>query len=139
VSSFLENLLEEELKIVNKHLPRERVSLCEALERNPPEVALRDGSRHRFDERELKELKELMGERACELYLPIIVYYYYGLERGVYAVKGDAETLAVSKMLGREGTGEKGNLYISRAEFMLIRSRFRTTTSLAFVPARGQP
>jgi len=130
MNSILEKLLEEELRIVNKHLPYKRASLREMLLEERPEIVLRDGSKHLFDKRELRLLRGLLeGDRDIEL--PIIIYYLGG---GVYMVSGRENVEVVSKVLGRERAPESDKIYLSRSEVIDLRATLRTTTTIVFTP-----
>ena len=130
MSSLLERLLEEELRIVNKHLPYKRISLREALSEERPEIVLRDGSRHLFDKKELHLLRDLL-EGSRDIELPIIIYY---LGRGVYMVSGRENVVVISKVLGRERVPESDRIYLSRSEVVNLRVALRTTTTIVFTP-----
>jgi len=130
MSSLLERLLEEELRIVNKHLPYKRISLREALSEERPEIVLRDGSRHLFDKKELHLLRDLL-EDDHDIELPIIIYY---LGRGVYMVSGRENVVVISKVLGRERVPESDRIYLSRSEVVNLRVALRTTTTIVFTP-----
>jgi len=130
VSSTLERLLEEELRLANKHLPYRKISLREALSRERPEMILRDGSRHMLDRKELNLLRGLLGDDR-DLELPIIIYY---LGRGVYMVSGRENVAIISKILGKERSSESDRVYLSRPEVIDLRMILRTTTTIVFAP-----
>lgn len=135
MNELIERYLELELKIVNRHLPYSRISLCEALRSETPEVVLRDGSTHRFDRRELIILKEVLGEDFCDLMLPIFVYYDIDIGKGTYRVRGKREAMAVARLLGKE---ENEEIFLTRAELIELRSRLRTTTTIVFISRRAE-
>ncbi len=130
MSSTLERLLEEELRLANKHLPYRKISLREALSRERPEMILRDGSRHMLDRKELNLLRGLLGDDR-DLELPIIIYY---LGRGVYMVSGRENVAIISKILGKERSSESDRVYLSRPEVIDLRMILRTTTTIVFAP-----
>jgi uncharacterized protein (UPF0216 family) len=135
MNSVLDKFLEEELRIANKHLPYQKIGLCEALNMDKPEVVLRDGSTHRFDKRELQLLKDLLGELACDVQVPVIIYYQYGLGKGIYYVAGKLEASLVSKLLGEKPAyTDREKIFLSRPEVIYIRTILRTTSTVAFIP-----
>lgn len=136
MNSIIDKLLEEELKITNKHLPYQKIGLCQALETGKPEVTLRDGTTHRIDKKELELIKQILGELACEIQVPIIIYYQYGLGKGTYYVTGKPETILISKLLNRGEEVDISNekLFLSRPEVIFLRTILRTSTTVAFIP-----
>jgi len=130
MTSTLERLLEEELRLANKHLPYRKISLREALSKERPEIVLRDGSRHLLDRRELHLLRDLLGYDR-DLELPIIIYY---LGRGIYMVSGRDNVAIVSKVLGRGEVLKSDSIYLSRPEVIDLRMVLRTTTTIVFAP-----
>jgi len=135
MNSILDRLLEEELKITNKHLPYHKIGLCQALETDKPEVTLRDGTTHRIDKKELELIKQILGELACEIQVPIIIYYQYGLGKGTYYVTGKLEAILISKLLNKEEVDIRNEkLFLTRPEIIFLRTILRTSTTVAFIP-----
>lgn len=133
MSEDIEKLLVDELKIVNKHLPHQKINLCTALKLEKPEIILRDGSIHRFDRKELNLIREILGEKACNIDVPIIIYYHYSFGKNIYEVNGKVEIELINKLLEKQ-TIINDKLYLSRPEIIHIRMVLRTTTTIAFIP-----
>jgi uncharacterized protein (UPF0216 family) len=129
---ILTRYLEGELRLVNKHIPYKRRNLCELLKEPIPYIILRDRSVHVFDMEELKRLKQVLGNRACDLSLPIIVEYIPSDQEGFYVVNGALEVEAVSKVLGCEGKEE--HLILYRPQIIELRRKLRTTTTILIKP-----
>jgi len=129
---FLSRYLEGELRLVNKHVPYKRKNLCELLEEPVPYIVLRDGSIHVFDPEELRRLKQVLGDRACNLSLPIIVEYVPSDQEGFYVVNGALEVEAVSKVLECKGEGVQLVLY--RPQVIELRRKLRTSTTILIKP-----
>jgi len=129
---LVETALSEELKIINKHLPYKRIGLCELLSMENPHIILRDGSINLVDRRELELLRNLLGDDACSLYIPIIIEYHPSLGEGVYVIKDNLGAVALSKLLSVEYRGSP--IYIYRPQLFEIRSVLRTTTTIVFIP-----
>lgn len=129
---ILTRYLEGELRLVNKHIPYKRRNLCELLKEPIPYIILRDGAVHVFDMEELKRLKQVLGNRACDLSLPIIVEYIPSDQEGFYVVNGALEVEAVSKVLGCEGKEE--HLILYRPQIIELRRKLRTTTTILIKP-----
>lgn len=129
---ILTRYLEGELRLVNKHIPYKRRNLCELLKEPIPYIILRDGSVHVFDMEELERLKQVLGNKACDLSLPIIVEYIPSDQEGFYVVNGALEVEAVSKVLGCEGKEE--HLILYRPQIIELRRKLRTTTTILIKP-----
>lgn len=82
-----EDLLNKEIMRVNLHLPRQRVSLNEALRNGDGYVILRDGSMHYFRSSELEYLSDILEDDEREkLKLPIILEIST-VDRGYFRVR----------------------------------------------------
>ncbi|HDI12911.1 MAG: hypothetical protein DRN83_01220 [Hadesarchaea archaeon] len=126
----MDRLIKLELGRLNAHLPRNRVSLREALASPNPGVNTLDGSRHVFKREELRFLAGLLPEdRWDELRLPILISFEHGLGRGAAKIKGNVETWIAGKILGKEADGE---MVIYRPEVLLLRRKLPTTTQYVF-------
>jgi len=134
--NFYEDLitraLRKELLIVNRHLPYKRISLCDLLAMDIPRYVSRDGSVNLVDPRELRYLKELAGDHACKLYIPIVIEYSPSLGEATYIVRDEIAARVLAKMLNIKYDGR--TLIIYRPQLYEIRSRLRTTTTTVFIP-----
>lgn len=129
MDELLDVFLKEELRIVNRHLPRERVSLCRLLEMEIPYIITSDGGIHVFDYKEL-ELLAKISNKNCSLKLPIILEYVPEGE-GIYVVKGSLEAEVVSKVLKLHTTTP---LILHRTSVLELRRALRTTTTILLNP-----
>jgi len=128
----LERLLMEELRLVNKHAPYEKVSLCDLIRMEVPFIVLRDGSQHILDPRELTRLHALLGSEACSLHLPLIIEYIPGEREGVYLVRDPLEAKVVASLLGLSSYSVP--LFLSRPHVLELRRLLRTTTTILLNP-----
>ncbi len=125
--------LKDELRIINKHIPYRRISLCELIDMSPPYIILRDGTTHLIDRRELQLLADVLEDKACSLKIPIIIEASPSLGEGVYKIRDPIAALAVAKILGLDYNG-KGELIFYRPQLYELRTRLRTTTTIIFTP-----
>lgn len=124
----LERFLREELRIVNRHAPISRPSLCDLLREELPKVALRDGTTHYFDPRELRHVQEIAGDLACDVRLPMVIEYVVGAGEGTYVVRERPAALAMCAELG---LGECSvPLFLYRPQVIELRRKLRTTTTI---------
>ncbi|MEM4490194.1 MAG: DUF61 family protein [Desulfurococcaceae archaeon] len=131
MSDVLDVFLREELRIVNKHIPRKRVSLCELLEMKIPYVTTHDGTLHVFDPREL-ELLAKISNRDCSLMLPMIIEYIPEKE-GTYVIKNPIEAGIVASILKIE---KQTPLFLHRAHVLELRRILRTTSTILLNPGQ---
>jgi len=130
---ILRALLVEELRISNKHLPTRRVPLSKLLEMEYPHVVLRDGTRHYFRKRELRELAEVAGDLADRLMLPIVIVVRSDMGEGTAIIEDEVAAKVVAKILGIEYRG--GALHLYRPQLAILREKFDTVFQVAiFVP-----
>ncbi len=124
--------LREELRLVNKYLPYKRISLCRLIEMENPYIVSRDGAISLIDKRELMFLKNILGDKACELKIPIVIEYSPSMGEAAYIVRDETAARALSKILGIRYSG--GELVIYRPQLYEIRVKLRTTTTIVFIP-----
>lgn len=95
-------ILGYELRKLNTHLPKQRLSLRELLLVEDPTVEAADGSAIVLKKSELQELANIVpAECHGSLKLPIIVLRRMELGRSVYTVSGERlEEFTVRKILG---------------------------------------
>ncbi len=128
---FLDVFLREELKIVNKHLPRRRASICELINMEVPYIQTSNGSIHVFDPRELEILASISG-RNCNLKLPIILEYLAEGD-GVYIIRDPLESQVVASILNISFSTP---LYLDRTRILELRRILRTTTIILLNPGQ---
>ncbi len=126
-------VLTRELRIVNRHLPYKRVSLCDLEKMDIPYIVLRDGTAHLIDPRELEYLTNLLGKDKCKLLLPIIIEARQSLGEGTYIVRDRVAKRVIAEILGVEYEEEKP-LIIYRPHLYKIREVLPTTTTIIFSP-----
>ncbi|MEM0026424.1 MAG: DUF61 family protein [Ignisphaera sp.] len=119
-SSKIDKLLELELRVANKHLPIQRLTIEELINMSYPYVRLRDGSIHTFKKSELKKLRSyLNAEEAKKLLLPIIVILRPDLGEGTAVIEDPIAASIVAKILGiRYSGGDKLTLYKPHIAFL---------------------
>jgi hypothetical protein len=128
----IETLLQRERAVLNRHLPRERISLADALKAHEPFVVLGNGSRHYFDKNELKLLASLLPRTEHQLLkLPILIQLDPKLGRGAARISGVAETKVVGKLLNKQAAGD---LILYGPEIALLRRKLSSVTDYAFLP-----
>ncbi|MEM1689578.1 MAG: DUF61 family protein [Candidatus Hadarchaeales archaeon] len=126
-----EELVKVELNRLNMHLPRNRISLMDALRSENPFVITKSGKIHSFDRKELEELAKLVDDKEAEkLMLPILIEINPSLGRGTARISGSLESKVISSILKREPANE---LLIYRPEIAELRRRFPTTTCYVFI------
>ena len=129
-------VLTRELRIVNRHLPYKRVSLCDLEKMDIPYIVLRDGTAHLIDPRELEYLSNLLGKDKCKLLLPIIIEARQSLGEGTYIVRDRVAKRVIAEILGVEYEEEKP-LIIYRPHLYKIREvvhSFRKELIWSIVP-----
>lgn len=128
----MDRLLKIELERLNLHLPRERISLHEALSSAKPHVVAKNGSIHSFKREELELLAEMVkGEDRKKLKLPILIAIEPRLGRGAAKVTGEIEVKVVSQILGKESKGTE--LIVYRPEIALVRRKLPTASQYLFM------
>ncbi len=131
--SRIEEYLEKELRIVNKHLPYRRIPLSELLKQEFPYIVLRDGTLHYFKRRELEYLASITSrDEWSKLYLPIIIEIRPELGKGAGVIRGEIEVKVASKILNIKVEEKAKQLIIYRPQIMLLRQLLPTTTQYAF-------
>lgn len=129
MNESIDVFLREELRIVNKHLPREQRTLCELLSMDIPYVLTHDGSIHVIDPRELRFLYDKTNG-DCTLRLPVIIEYIPG-DQGLYLVRDERGARALSRILEVE---YRTPLVIHRSQVLELRRILRTSTTILLSP-----
>lgn len=127
---YIEVFLKEELKLVNRHAPRSRISICDLTKQEVPYVITHDGSVHVMNPRELTLLNELSGG-DCNLKLPIILEYIPDGE-GLYSVEDPASARVLARLLSLNSYTTP--LLLHRPQVLEIRRVLRTTTVILISP-----
>jgi hypothetical protein len=98
----MDAVLGYEIRKLNNHLPKQRLSLRELLAVEDPTIEAADGSAIVLKKSELQELATIVPpEYHGRLKLPIIVMRRMELGRSVYTVSGErVEEFTVKKILG---------------------------------------
>ncbi len=132
-TDLFNKLISVELRLINKHLPYKRVSLCDLLKMDIPYIVLRDGTVHLIDKEELLYLSKLLGEEACKLKIPIIIETAPSIGEGAYIVRDHLAKKVIATILGIDYIPDKP-LVIYRPQLYIIREKLRTTTTILFNP-----
>lgn len=128
----VDRLIKFELSKLNVHIPKQRLSLKDALRSAEPHVIAGDGSVHVFKREELEFLAKMLPETDWEkLRLPIFISFDLKLGKGAAKIIGNIEVKVVSQILRKEGTGDE--LLIYRPEVAILRKNLPTTTQYFFM------
>lgn len=96
----LEYLLERELRVVNSYIASKRKSLAELLREEHPHVLTLSGDVHMFRKSELILAKEVIGEDAEKLMLPIYVELIPAQTTTTGVIREEIAAKLVSTILG---------------------------------------
>lgn len=129
MDELIDTFLREELRLVNKHLPRRKISLCELLNMDVPYVVTGNGGIHIFDPKELEMLAKITNKN-CSLKLPIVIEYVPSNE-GLYIIRDQLEAEVVAEILGLYKTFP---LILHRATLLELRRKLRTTSTILLSP-----
>lgn len=127
---YIESFLREELRLVNRHAPRSRISICELLEQEVPHVLTHNGSVHMMNPKEIVLLSELSG-KDCNLKLPIILEYV-PVGEGLYTVEDPVASALLARLLSLPSYTTP--LQLHRPQVLEIRRVLRTTTVILISP-----
>lgn len=127
---YIEAFLKEELRAVNKHAPKSRISLCDLLKMEVAYVATSNGGVHVFDPGELEYLAKITG-RDCSLRLPIVLEYVPE-DEGFYVVEDPIGAGVIAHLLGLSSYSKPLILY--KPQVMEIRKTLKTTTVVLLSP-----
>lgn len=127
----VDQVIKFELGRLSQHLPKQRISLKDALTADKPQVVARDGSIHVFKREELEFLAEIVPESDRDrLKLPIFITLNPKLGRGTAQITGEVEVRTVASVIQKEYAG--GELLVYKPEIAVIRRRLPTTTQYFF-------
>ncbi|MFN3267660.1 MAG: DUF61 family protein [Zestosphaera sp.] len=96
----LEYLLERELRVVNSYVAAKRKTLTELLKEDYPHVLTLSGDVHMFRKSELMLAREVVGEDAEKLMLPIYVELIPTQTITTGVVREELATKLISALLG---------------------------------------
>lgn len=96
----LEHLLERELRVVNSYVATKRKTLTELLREDYPHVLTLSGDIHMFRKSELMLAKEVVGEDAEKLMLPIYIELIPAQTITTGVVREEVATKLISTLLG---------------------------------------
>ena len=99
---IFDTILQDEMRKLNQHLPKQRRSLGELLREETPQVSSIDGKSIVMRKEELEKLASLVSKDALErIRLPIVFIRRSEMGRGAYTVLGDKpEAYIVALALG---------------------------------------
>jgi len=101
---FLDKVLQDELKRLNTHLPKNRKTIQELLREDSPSVTTLGGGKLALKKDELETFsQELPEDLRNRIKLPIVLLRRRELGPGAFTLLGDPhEEYAISKILGDE-------------------------------------
>ena len=115
--------LRDELRVVNKYIPRERKELEDLLMEKYPHVQTRDGGIHMFRRSELELVKDMLKESGNRLKLPIYLELQPQLTQTTAVVNDPLAVKFISKLLK---IPEENPLYLYPSHLAELRSKVRT-------------
>ncbi|MEM1560598.1 MAG: DUF61 family protein [Ignisphaera sp.] len=130
---IIRGLIVGELRVVNKHLPKERLSLHRLIEMEIPHVILRDGTIHFFRKTELKVLANYIEQNEWDkLLLPIIIIIRPDIDNGIAVVEDSLAIKVIARILGTELSSKNmKRLILYKPHLALLRSLFDTVFQYA--------
>lgn len=131
----MDHWLSHELKKLNNQLPKSRVNLRELLRTDQPYVETLGGEKHFFSVEELELLnRNLPGEVASNLSLPIVFIRRHDLGEGVYVFESDSEAEAFKNILGLSYLSKSEEKYYTyKPVVMEFLRRFKTIAVIGFL------
>jgi uncharacterized protein len=99
---IFDTILQEEIRRLNQHLPKQRRTIADLLKEETPQVSSIDGKSIMMRREDLERLASLVSTDALEkIHLPIVFIRRSEMGRGAYTVLGDKpEAYAVARALG---------------------------------------
>ena len=99
---IFDSILQEEVRRLNQHLPKQRRTLAELLKEETPQVSSIDGKSIVMRKEELEKLASIVSRDALEkIRLPIVLIRRSEMGRGAFTVLGDRpEAYTVVRALG---------------------------------------
>lgn len=128
--SISKAFLDVELKGLNSSLPKERRPLSELLSETSPFFITISGDRISFNSSELQSISKLSPPgRLSTIHLPIVIMKEAGAKRGIYAIAGnDDEVALLAKLLGKD----RPDRFIFRPDVLELGTRYPTIFVLGF-------
>lgn len=127
----IDHVIKFELGRLSQYLPKQQISLKDALAADKPQVIARDGSVHAFKREELEFLAKIVPESdQGRLKLPIFIMLNPKLGRGTAQIMGEVEVRTIASIMQKEYAGSKLLLY--RPEIAIVRRKLPTTTQYFF-------
>ncbi|MGC8975771.1 MAG: DUF61 family protein [Thermoprotei archaeon] len=127
----LEYLLERELRVVNNYVALKRKTLAELLREDYPHVLTLTGDIHMFRKSELRLAKEVLGEDAEKLMLPIYVELIPAQTITTGVVRDETATKLVSTLLG---VSHATPLYVYPVQLAELRRKIGTLIQYVISP-----
>jgi uncharacterized protein (UPF0216 family) len=133
--SLIGRYLQDDVKILNAHIPRKRKSLAELQEEEHPHVICNDGNAHYFRKRELDFLSQMVSaEEQGTLLLPIILEVTHDSGEIVIRTKEGTEAKILSNILNMPIVHRNNKIVIYRPQLSIVRKVLKTTTQYVFFP-----
>ncbi len=130
---YLEKMLAEEYRVINRHAPYVRKSLRALLRERVPIIILRDGTRHMVRREELRLLASMLEEDKWDsLMIPIILEVNPRYGEGAVVVRDPVASLVIARLLGIKEYSVP--LILFRPQLIELREKLRTTTTVLFMP-----
>jgi len=136
----MDAVIGHEVRKLNNHLPKKRLTLNELLKSDHPTVETIDGSSIIINKAELQELANIVpAEYHDRVKLPIIILRRMELGRAVHTVAGERiEEFTVKKILGLTSDGynqmyeETEPIFLYRPQVVKLLRRFHSLIVLGF-------
>ena len=136
----MDAVIGHEVRKLNNHLPKKRLTLNELLKSDHPTVETIDGSSIIINKAELQELANIVpAEYHDRMKLPIIILRRMELGRAVHTVAGERiEEFTVKKILGLTSDGyhqmykETEPTFLYRPQVVELLRRFHSLIVLGF-------
>lgn len=127
----LEYLLERELRVVNSYVAAKRKTLTELLKEDYPHVLTLSGDVHMFRKSELMLAREVVGEDAEKLMLPIYVELIPTQTITTGVVREEVATKLISALLG---VNHATPLYVYPVQLAELRRKIGTLIQYVVSP-----
>ena len=131
----LQRYLQDEMRILNAHLPRKQKSLADLLCEEYPHVVCSDNSVHLIKRKELRFLAEVItpGEQS-ELFLPILIELHSDNDETTIISPNNVTEKIISAILEMPLTHRQGRVILYKPQIALLRNKLKTTIQYVFSP-----